>query len=494
LKELGNIKDFGNIDAKLDNLLEDCFEEHKAFGEIKSFEKFLIIGKKGSGKTAIFQKLIKEQAFDYFCEGYNLTDYPWYHHELQAKAGVPDSEKFIHSWKYLLLISLSKILINADNCIPFDDNSRESLDVLEKFIKDTYGTTNPNIANIFTPTKKIKFNSLIGGKLVGQEFQLQLPFEEVDMKDLPIVIQDVNRNLTNHIMRCLHPEHCYFICFDELDISLDINSNNYFNSIIGLIRAARDFNLEAKKNNKKANICVFLRDDIYDILKFEDKRKITQNFVTRIEWDTNRTNNTLRELMEKRFNKLLSENEDELIEWNDVFDETVSINGRNSKYNYLKDMTCLRPRDIIDLCNNILISYKNNGCVSRKFTNLDIVNAKENYSRNLLDEFDDEVHKHIPEYETYLDMIKKVGTSKFSFDSFNAAYEKLKSKLEDEKDAMTILEELYTFSIVGNYKIGGTHGGSEKVFRYKDTKEKLRDDLQIIVHPGIVNVLGLKEK
>jgi hypothetical protein len=498
LRSLSSIENFGNIDATLDTLLEDCFEEHSSFKEIKDFRKFIVIGKKGTGKTAIFSKILKTSSFDTFCEGYNLTSYPWYHHDLQAKSCVPDNEKFIHSWEYLLLLSISKLLITSDEGTRFDTDSKLSRNVLEKFIVDTYGTVSPDLTHIFTPNKKIKLKNLFSAKVAGQELQIQLPFETVEMKDLPTVVQDVNKSLLYHVMKCAHPEHKYFICFDELDIGFDKTKENYFNSIIGLIRAAREINLEARKKNKKLLVCIFLRDDIYNLLRFEDKRKITDNFVTLIEWDNPQTDNTLKELMEKRFEKLLRENNNEVIKWEDVFDDLTSINGNRSKYNYITDMTCLRPRDMIDICNSILNEHKKRaqkvGNIRNIFENPDITSAKDMYSSSLLREFDDEVHKHIPNYERYIDIIKKIGKSKFSYQDFENTYEVIKDRVGIDKDPLQILQDLFTFSIIGNYMIGGKTGGSRNLFRYKDCRAEFRDDLKIIIHPGLATVLGLKEK
>ena len=45
----------------------------------------------------------------------------------------------------------------------------------------------------------------------------------------------------------------------------------------------------------------FLRDDIYNNLKFEDKNKITENNVAPVFWDHGPNHKTLKGLMEKRF-------------------------------------------------------------------------------------------------------------------------------------------------------------------------------------------------
>lgn len=140
---------FGNIDALQDKLLYSCFEQHEAYINMLNFSKFLAVGKKGSGKTAIFRMILSNKQHDTFTEGYNLNDYPWHYHNLQARIGVPDNEKYIQSWLYLQLISISKILINIDQSVPFDTTSSESIDVLRNFIVDSYGSTKPELSNIF---------------------------------------------------------------------------------------------------------------------------------------------------------------------------------------------------------------------------------------------------------------------------------------------------------------------------------------------------------
>ena len=67
MKNLLKIENFGAIDADNDELLLDCFEDHEAYLNILNLKKYLIIGKKGSGKTAIFKKMLITKNDDYFC-------------------------------------------------------------------------------------------------------------------------------------------------------------------------------------------------------------------------------------------------------------------------------------------------------------------------------------------------------------------------------------------------------------------------------------------
>jgi ABC-type multidrug transport system fused ATPase/permease subunit len=55
--KLADVKSFGGTDADEDSLLLQSFEDHPSYIEMLKHEKFCIVGRKGSGKTAIFKKI-----------------------------------------------------------------------------------------------------------------------------------------------------------------------------------------------------------------------------------------------------------------------------------------------------------------------------------------------------------------------------------------------------------------------------------------------------
>ena len=356
MRSLAEAPNFGAIDADNDQLLLNTFEDHEAFQSLWNMEQFLITGKKGSGKTAIFKRVLTFDEPDVFTFGHTFSDYPWDHHAKQARIGIPDFDKFTHSWKYLILLTASKILLNQDQALPFDEDSMHALGKLESFVIDTYGSRDPDVTQIFTPSKYLKLNS---------NFQINAGFlkagvspEIVPMEELPAVVQDVNRNLLQYTLSSLHPEHRYYICFDQLDLGFDPQNPDYTSRLIGLLLACRDINLAAREAGKRLCVAVFLRDDIYDTLQFEDKNKLTENFHSMIEWDTPRTNKSLKHLMEKRFRAVLGEESDEAIRWEDVLNEEQEMPGRQTKYQHVLDRTYLRPRDAIKFINATLGRYK----------------------------------------------------------------------------------------------------------------------------------------
>lgn len=498
MQSLVKANNFGAIDADSDRLLLQTFEDHEAFVSLWEMERFLIIGKKGSGKTAIFKRMLTLNRTDptVFTFGHTFSDYPWDYHAKQARIGIPDFDKFTHSWKYLIFLTASKILLNQDNDLPFDDDSISALGKLENFVIDTYGSRDPDVTQIFTPNKQLKLKP---------NFEINAGFlkagvspESVPMEDLPAVIQDVNRNLLKYTLISLHPDHCYYICFDQLDLGFDPQNPEYISRLVGLLLACRDINIAARDAGKRLCVAVFLRDDIYDTLQFEDKNKLTENFLSMIEWDTPRTNKSLKHLMEKRFRAELGIGQDEHVNWDDIFDEEQEMSGRQSKYQHILDRTYLRPRDMIKFVNSVLDRYKerNRGkeTDSTRFSNEDVHTARIEYSEYLGAELDDEIHKHLPEYKRYLDLLRSIGGWQFESKLFETRASNRPDLIHGETP-VSVLEKLYNYSIIGFYRAGGRgYGGSEYVFRYKEPRTKFDSTaLRFRVHPGLIEVLGLKK-
>ncbi|MDO9531476.1 MAG: hypothetical protein Q7O12_05020 [Deltaproteobacteria bacterium] len=494
MKPLSSIEQFGAIDADNDDLLSSCFEDHEAYLDLLSQKKFLILGRKGSGKTAIFKRMLTVRQYDFFCFGHTFSDYPWHYHDLQARIGIPNFDKFTHSWKYLILMTASKIILNYDQSLPIDAKSMDYMMRIEQFVVDTYGTRDPDVTQIFTPTRflKIKPNFQIDLKVL----KAGISPEQVPMPELPKIVQELNANLLTHIIECFNPNNSYYILFDQLDLGFDPGNPDYSNRLIGLLLACRDLNLAAKDMGKKFFAAVFLRDDIYDRLQFEDKNKITENFVSLIEWDTPRTNKTLKQLMERRFNVLLgAEGKEDKITWSDVFDESKEMPGHQTKYQHILDRTYLRPRDAIKFCNSILKQYKdsfNKDDGNDKFQNTDIHNARVEYSIYLSNELDDEIHKQIPNYKDYIGVLRKLGSWQFTIGDFEREFNA--SLPNSDKSVQEALYELYAFSVIGFYRPGGRgFGGSEYVFKYKEPQTKFDSSAaRFRVHPGLIEVLGLK--
>lgn len=239
---------------------------------------------------------------------------------------MPEEQCFVHSWMYLCLISLSKLLLNIDHSQPHDENSFIHLERLEKFIIDTYGSRDPDVTQVFSPSIKLRFTGDVG--IDWKIFKASSKVESVEMEHLPTLVQEINSNLKNSVIECLNSNISYYVMFDQLDLGLSRSDNNYALRLIGLLLAAKELNNAARNKGKKLTVAVFLRDDIYGYLKFEDKNKITENNMAPVFWDHGPNHRTLKGLMESRFRVVMDSDE---VTWPDLFDEEHQMTGRQSK-------------------------------------------------------------------------------------------------------------------------------------------------------------------
>jgi hypothetical protein len=477
---------FGGTDADQDPILLECFEDHPSFLRLKDHSAYCILGRKGSGKTAIFKRMLTERRPDWFSFGHTFSDYPWAYHDKQKSVGVPEDECYVPSWRFLCLITLAKILLNRDGSQPHDEFAFVKLGAIERFILDSYGTRDPDVTQVFNPNTQLRFSYSAG--IDWKLIKAGVKADSVPMEDLPIFFNEVNLNLKEAIIGSLNPAHSYYVLFDQLDLGLSYVDSNYSRRLIGLMLAAKDLNDYAKLQGKRLSVGIFLRDDIYAQLRFEDKNKITENACAFVHWDRKDSGITLKALMERRFRHVFA---DETITWDNVFDEARQMTGRQSKYNYIRDRTFLRPRDMIKFCNEVLIHYKHTAH-EEKFENANVIGAQVDYSDYLLRELEDEIHKQLPKSDVYLDILRRLDSLQFSRGEFDKLVLEESKNLPNET-ATSILKALFDFSVISYLAPGGGGGGAEYVWKYRDPRMQFRDAaVQFRVHPGFKEALNLK--
>jgi hypothetical protein len=382
-------------------------------------------------------------------------------------------------------MGLAKLLLNVDQSQPWHETAIEPMADLEDFVVDSYGSRDPDLTQLFQPEKKLRFKGSLKLSIASIEG------ETVLVKELPLHIQEVNRSVQQSVLTSLNPDHDYYVCFDQLDLGFTTEDARYAQRLIGLILAASDIWKAARDQGKRLSVVVFLRDDIYQLLQFEDKNKITENNMVRVEWNQGGPELTLRGLMERRFGQVSGSAAN--VAWEEVFDETKEMPGRQTKYAHICDRTFLRPRDMIKYCNEVLVAYKDTGdgqSSEPKFDNAAVIAARPSYSAYLLRELDDEIAKHVPEYKEYLEVLKRVGSVQFAPAQFAKEWDR-RASLKDMSWEKA-LEELFEFSVIGYLKSGGGGGGSKYVWRYLDAGAKFDPAAETFrVHAGFKESLDL---
>jgi hypothetical protein len=477
------IGDFGGIDASEDKVLLAAFEDHDSYNWAMNFAKPFIIGRKGSGKSAVYQKITKEPKGNAKSIGFTFADYPWQHHAKQKQIGVPDEECYRESWKYFICLMFCKLLLKTRDSIPQDSSATEALDTIEAFLRDSYGSLNPNLSKIFTPGQQIKISGKLSVFGVGGEVGT------IPVEHLPKFYSEINQNIIACILKCVPRNIKYYICFDELDIGFEPENVDYLRRLIGLIRAARYVNQQCLQADLQAGVIVLLRDDIWHTLRFEDKNKITQGHLSEIKWSQGDGPHCLKRLMERRFGEVLGKDH---VSWDDVFNETKTMAQFKSKYDYICRRTFLRPRDLIQFSNKILEAFKL-APSDAGFEAEHVKNAEKNYSAYFMQELEDELHKHSASYDRYFDVLKSLINVSFTLDEFESAWQSKRAQFNADENPEQALKALFEFSVVGFLAAGGHGAGSKYVWRYLDPKTKFNSMARNFqVHMGLKEEFELK--
>src|SRR5439155_12412415 len=111
----------------------------------------------------------------------------------------------------------------------------------------------------------------------------------------------------------------------------------------------------------------------------------------------------------------------------------------------------------------------------------------------LLRELDDEIHKHLPDYEDYLELVKSIGALQFKRSEFEEACRRRPELLHGLQPEV-VLSELFRFSVLGYQRAGGAGGGSEYVWAHLDSRARFDEVASNFrVHPGFMEAFGLKK-
>lgn len=491
---LNQIKDFGSIDAENDERLIEYFYRTEIIDKLMEYEKCIVIGRKGSGKTAIYKYIQNEKKESF--SALLFRDYPWKLHDQYKNSIVSERESYVNSWTFYFYIEIFKRIIQLKESFSTKYNLKV-VKKLEKWIKRNWGESKFDHKEVMSPKRSkylITFNPQILGNSLGS---VSRDFDE--KKDIASTLSEYNKKFDSILRELIKDfNNEIILAFDELDLAYDPNDMNYKNRLIGLLLTTYSF---YEKYKKKIKIFVFLRSDIFNVLNFQDKNKIKDNMVEFLDWDSESVDSTLS--LKSLISNRIKGNVDSLSDnfernWNEVF-ENNNIGKNQFKWNFIIDRTFVRPRDVIKFLNLALEQAKTRLITDPnsidKITNIDIHNVRTKYSTYLFEELKDEISSKYPDFDKYLEILRDIHKNRFTPDEYLISYKNTKDRLCMTESEDIILERLYEFSIIGFYKPGGGgYGGSEYRFQYASDFQTFNPRAkQFKVHSGFKEYLELIE-
>lgn len=446
--------DWGEDEARKDNNLQDYFVEIPEFRDVLTGNKRYIIGRKGTGKSAILKKirLASLNNSEYFYKDVSLRDFPLVDFKSLGDKAYQDKGKYVSAWKFIMLTELIDLIL-SDNSI----EESEEIIALRQFVYDNF----PNgisIAETLHVLKEKQNKVSFLSKFIGGELQ------NGTATDVTAVIHynkavDVLENILKKV-----ESHCnFFLLIDELDEGYKSNNTNLSLVILALLRASDELYAYFSETSLNIIPVVSLRSDIFDSLEDNDLNKL-DDYVLRLNWSTDNSNMWgLKQIIDKRIEAAVKKKYPtlEISDYWSLIAEEQSV--PKGLWQYICILTFSRPRDVIKL-----MKYCKSLCShAGKLTLYDVQNAEIKYSDWFFREFRDEVQSFMSCWKSALNCISELSFGK-------AKMSDLSLKLEMNNDVKTwcnenkkrpedVIRMLFDYSVIGCINDQGRW-----IFKYKD--------------------------
>lgn len=499
--------DIGKISAERDDLLSEYFYDNGVLSRVLGSQSlFLILGRKGAGKTAVF-KYLKENPHEFLKDGellisLSFEDYNWNVHSLLVNRNSAESLAYKQSWRFVILIEVIKSYIQhlekVKQSIPKPLEKAKAL--LQKLFDEPIPSISTIVSRKLLSLSRLRLPkgglNLEGGdidsvELCGGEVSFDSVKADATLQDhLSQNIENIIRYLESAIKACSPLKPKVFIAFDRVDEAWDeISIESSKKVIAGLISASDSITSQLQDSIRPI---VFLREDIFDVLSLNDANKLREDCGALLHWEKD----SLFKLLLRRINYFAEKQGVEAVQEIDNLFDKKEMRQRTRPSNYLLKRAMMRPRDFICFFRRIIDTMKERVAdpfeeTATTYTTLQaemIYDAEPGYSEWLKQELLDEWAVQFPEIRTLFDALQNNGSTNFTSANIVEEFSKMGTTLE-RGDAIKHLRFLFDNSIIG-FKIGAS-----TIWRYKCfyPSQGFVEADEYRVHEGLVRALNLKE-
>lgn len=496
--------DVGLVSAERDKNLVHYFYDGGVVKSVLEGEKhFLILGRKGAGKTAVFQYL-QTKPENVFKETdllipMSLVDYSWNAHALLARPEKVGSMAQRDSWRLVIAVESIRAIVSfcEKRSVALSKEIAAASSVLEKIFSKPIPTWTDLISGKLFRLSKLKLPS--GG--LGETGDFKIDGGEVSFETLKAdgtLREQLSQN-TDHLTAFLEAalkaddsRARVFLIFDRLDEAWTPGSIQTCKEIVaGLLQAAEHV---LDKFGGRIRPLVFLREDIFPMLELNDKSKLRQDCSATLMWNSE----GLEQMLLRRLNFYGEVAKRGPIASSDALYDRKEMRNRTTPSRYILSRTMMRPRDLVTYYRAIIASMKDQARDefgtftaddTRQQLSADaIYDAEAALGDYLHDELLDEWKTQRPEIEQYLNAFSNLG--KTTFAPLELSDQLAKQGLSfDNASFQEKLRFLYENSIIG-FQVG-----SSAIWRFKCTHpgQSYTDSPEFRVHNGLIKRLNLRE-
>lgn len=456
-----------------DLLLKGYVDLHHATEQALNGPKYLFLGYKGSGKSAIGERLrlLHLDKYNQFVSYVSLADFPFSNFAKIIRGDLEPEAKFPTAWGWVLGIYILNSLRRDEACTTIGFQPlHETISFLEKIGL----LPNPNIAQMIRQTSRKTFR-------IGVPEWFQFGYEEGAPESAANIPHFVHH--FRELIYKVRSTSKHFVIVDGLDEILTKRDTQY-QSIGSLVYETNRLNTEFRKHGCPVKIILLCRTDLFERVSGANKNKIRQDSSIELDWysDPRDPNSSmLVQIAERRAALVSSESKG-------MFDRYFpsSIEDRRI-LTFLLDLTRHTPRDFLQLLKQIQ-EFSKDGRLTRE----QILSGVRKYSIDyFLPEIIDEMEGYADNADIHsvLEIMGRLRRRDFLFSDLAKVAVEHKYNISDEK-ILNILTSFFECSALGNI----TKRPSDAAyftFRYRNTHSTFNSNEKIMLHRGLWKALNL---
>ncbi|NUY32982.1 hypothetical protein F0160_21075 [Paraburkholderia sp. JPY303] len=373
--------------------LSDYYMQTDQFNRALRGEVNLVVGRKGSGKTALFLQLRdrirsdkRNVMVDLKPEGYQLIKLK---EDLLAYLTEGSRQHLITAfWEYLLLLEVAYKVLEKDRVI-----HKHNHDLFEKYIKleaaykvENFSTEGDFSERLLTLSNRItlEYRSRYGDKL-----------------DTKLTVEDVTALVYSHDIRALRQslsdyldeKQSVWILFDNLDKGWNTAGVDVIDTIVlrCLVEAGRKLEREMRKHEQRLSCLIFIRNDVYELL-MKGSADYGKDMRAVLDWTDP---DMLREMLRLRLVANIKAAEGER-DFEKIWRQVCISHYRGEETSaYMIERSLMRPRNLLKIFSHSK-GFANNFSHNR-IEESDIEKGIKAYSQDLLIELDHELSDVFPD-------------------------------------------------------------------------------------------------
>lgn len=466
--------------------LVDYFVESEAFRRVAARERTIILGNRGTGKSAIF-KVLADLSRRGNARVLELSPED-YSYEILSSALQKEGHgawakhaAFASAWKYLIWVLVMKAVSEGGQRLKRGAAAR-----IYNYLRDNHRNVTDNPISVLVSYLKRMEGFKIGSYEAGiktRELTKLYKLEEIQY-----LLSDLQEILNKTKVQ---------VFVDELDRGWDA-SEDAKAFVSGLFQASISIN----EFSPNLTVYVSLRRELYDSIPalYDDAQKY-RDIIETLEW----SELELRAIISRRIKHSfpsLKEFDDEAA-WNELFAETIQLR-KSKSFNYLVDRTLYRPREMIQFCRDIQDFAMDNGA-QPPLDYQTIVSAEQRYSeertKDIVAEYRFQYPGLLSVFENFRGGVYTINRDELELLCLQICEGDLPISQEAEwlrkQDYTFLIEVLWRVGFLKAYAVGGLKAQRRSGSAYLSSAQVSHLNLAGIsrfqVHPMFRTYLGMKE-